>query len=229
MTEKSVVIQGIRGGLKIFIPRNVGIKETIDTVTKKLTTGKPFFEGTKVNLTFVGENLNDDYQQKLMDTFSRYMDIGTAVFTDPDDEASDTVDEVDEKVQKKEASEGHTEIFDGIEEGMTRFVRGTVRNGQRIFYEGNIVVIGDVNPGGEIIAGGNILILGTIRGIAHAGATGNQKSVVAAYCLLPTQLRIANFIARAPEGEEIKPDCPEVAYIKDGNLIIEPYLMRKGK
>jgi len=67
--------------------------------------------------------------------------------------------------------------------GMTKFVKGTVRNGQRIYYDGNIVVLGDINPGGELVAGGNIFILGTIRGMAHAGATGNAKAVVVAFCL----------------------------------------------
>jgi septum site-determining protein MinC len=121
------------------------------------------------------------------------------------------------------------QFFDGIEEGMSRFVRGTIRSGQRIFYEGNVAIIGDVNPGGEIIAGGNILIMGTMRGMAHAGATGNHKAVVVAFSLQPTQVRIAEIIARPPEGEIIKPEYPEIAYIKDGNLVIEPYLPGKGK
>ena len=81
-------------------------------------------------------------------------------------------------------------MFTGIEEGMTRFVQGPVRSGQRIFYEGNVVVIGDVNPGGEIIAGGNIIIIGTLRGLAHAGATGNGDSVIVCFNFKPTQIRI---------------------------------------
>lgn len=217
MTNKTVTIKGIRGGLLIFIPPAASISDVAEAINKKLSMGKPFFEGATVNLTFVGNVVDEEQQQELIKTVSRYMQVGTVVFKTDEDKKTD------------KPSDEKNDYFSGIEEGMTRFVKGTVRNGQRIDYEGNIVVLGDVNPGGEIVAGGNILILGTIRGLAHAGATGNQKAVVAAYCLQPTQLRIAGTIARAPEGESVKPEYPEIAYIKDGMLIIEPYLPGKVK
>jgi hypothetical protein len=43
---------------------------------------------------------------------------------------------------------------------------------------------------------------------------------------LPTQLRIGNFIARPPDGDNRVPDAPEVANIKDNRLIIETYNYR---
>jgi len=133
------------------------------------------------------------------------------------------------RTEKVHPSGGNQRRLGAGFQGVVAVVRGTVRSGQRVFYEGNIVIIGDVNPGGEVIAGGNILVLGTLRGVAHAGATGNQEAVVASYCLQPTQLRIAGFIARAPEGETEKPSYPEVAYIREEQLFIEPYLPGKGK
>lgn len=44
-----------------------------------------------------------------------------------------------------------------------------VRSGQVLETEGDLLLIGDVNPGGMVKAGGNIFILGSLRGIAHAG------------------------------------------------------------
>jgi septum site-determining protein MinC len=134
--------------------------------------------------------------------------------------------EFSEPVQEEKTG---PKYFDGIEEGMTRFYRGTIRNGQRLTYEGNIVIIGDVNPGGEVVAGGNIIVFGALRGMAHAGASGNHKAIVTAFCLQPTQLRIGSIITRPPEGDAGKPSYPELAYIKDDNLIIEPYLPSRWK
>ena len=54
------------------------------------------------------------------------------------------------------------------------FINNTVRSGQRIECEGDIVVIGDVNPGGEVIAGGSIAVFGRLRGLAHAGCSGRK-------------------------------------------------------
>ena len=65
-----------------------------------------------------------------------------------------------------------------------------------------MVIVGDVNPGSEIIATGDILIMGNLRGLAHAGAKGDKTSIVAAFRLQPTQIRIANYISRPPEGKK---------------------------
>ena len=66
---------------------------------------------------------------------------------------------------------------------------------------------------------GNIIVMGHLRGVVHAGAFGCE-SIVAAR-LQPTQLRIANHITRAPDGEEIVPKQPEIARIHNGVVIIE--------
>ena len=74
-----------------------------------------------------------------------------------------------------------------------------LRSGQKICSDGNVVILGDINPGAEVVAGGNILVMGSLRGIAHAGAGGDETAVVAAYRLNPTQIRIANHITRPPD------------------------------
>lgn len=103
------------------------------------------------------------------------------------------------------------------------FVKKTIRSGQIIHNDGNIVILGDVNPGAEIIASGDIIVMGSLRGVAHAGATGNEDAIVMAFRLQPTQLRIANHITRPPDEEVIGPSYPEIAKIKDEAIIIEVY------
>lgn len=110
-----------------------------------------------------------------------------------------------------------------VEEGETKFVQKTLRSGQHIKYSGNVVVIGDVNPGAIIEAGGNIIVIGSLRGVAHAGVSGNKTAFISAYTLKPTQLRIAEIISRPPDQEEGLVGFPEIAKIRDGELIIVPY------
>jgi septum site-determining protein MinC len=116
----------------------------------------------------------------------------------------------------------------GVEDN-TILIKRTVRSGQCIQYDGNIVVLGDVNPGSELIASGNIVVMGSLRGVVHAGATGNEEATVAAFRLLPTQLRIANHITRAPDGDYLLPEQPEIARIKDGVVVIEAYQINQDK
>lgn len=76
-----------------------------------------------------------------------------------------------------------------------------VRSGQVLDVKGHVLLIGDVNPGGMIRATGNIYILGYLRGIAHAGASGNEEAVVCAAFMEPRQIRIATSIYRSPDDE----------------------------
>jgi septum site-determining protein MinC len=69
--------------------------------------------------------------------------------------------------------------------------------------------------------------MGCLRGVVHAGANGNKDAFVVAYDLNPMQLRIQNLISIAPDEEFQKPNYPEIAFIKDNCIVIEPYLNRR--
>ena len=56
----------------------------------------------------------------------------------------------------------------------TVYIRRTIRSGQSISSDGNIVIVGDVNPGAEIIAKGDVTVWGILAGIVHAGSEGNN-------------------------------------------------------
>jgi len=103
-----------------------------------------------------------------------------------------------------------------IKSSETTFYRGSLRSGQKVEFEGSIVVIGDVNAGAEVIAGENIIILGELRGLAHAGAKGNGQAIIAAGKIDCPQIRIADKIKEF-EHEEI---TKGYAFINEKNEII---------
>ena len=100
-------------------------------------------------------------------------------------------------------------------------VRRTLRSGYSLQHPGHVVVIGDVNPGAQILAAGDIVVWGRLRGMAHAGAEGNEEAVVCALDLSPTQLRIAGVIAVTPKRRG--KSQPEVARLRDGRVVAEPW------
>jgi septum site-determining protein MinC len=101
------------------------------------------------------------------------------------------------------------------------YLQSTIRSGVEIRHAGTVVILGDVNPGGNIIAEGDILVWGRLKGLAHAGAKGNPNCRIMALHLEPTQLRIADKVARPPETPPVE-YLPEVAYIADGGIRIAP-------
>jgi len=110
------------------------------------------------------------------------------------------------------------------EAGETLYHKGTVRSGQNISSRGNIVIIGDVNAGGELVAAGDIVVWGALRGMAHAGAEGDETAKVFALRLEPMQLRIATKVAVAPDERRKKSASPEIARLREGGIVTEAAL-----
>ena len=102
----------------------------------------------------------------------------------------------------------------------TTFHRGSLRSGQKIEVEGSIVVIGDVNSGAEVIAGDNIAVIGNLRGLAHAGAKGNQNAVIAASSLDVVQIRISNIVKEIDRDEEGIIEHAFI-YVDEDKIVIE--------
>ena len=128
--------------------------------------------------------------------------------------------------------EGIEENSENTESIPTLYLNQTLRSGQTVNYEGNILIIGDAHPGSEIIAGGDITVWGILGGIAHAGSNGNVTSKVRALKLNAIQLRIAGLYARrndtlnVPYVQKTNEFTPEEALIEDGKIVIYKKLRR---
>lgn len=177
-----------------------------NALIEKLSKGKRFYRGCTLKITTQLKEFTDRELRRLRDLLFEEFLIRDCIFQD-----------IDEKQSK---------MFNGIYEGRTKYLKRTIRSGQVYEYSGNLVIIGDINPGAEVYAAGNIVVVGAIRGSVHAGCTGNDKSFIAAFSLEPQIIRIADIMTRSPE-DGIKPAYPEVARVKNGSIIVEPYLVNK--
>jgi septum site-determining protein MinC len=114
----------------------------------------------------------------------------------------------------------------------TLYIQRNIRSGQSISYDGNIVIIGSAHAGCEVIASGDITVWGILGGIAHAGASIDDKEFnryarIRALKMNAIQLRIADIFARRPDTVNMpyvqKTDTyvPEEASIKNSRIIIQ--------
>jgi septum site-determining protein MinC len=112
------------------------------------------------------------------------------------------------------------------EEHNGMLIKRTLRSGVSIRHPSHVVLLGDLHAGAEIIAGGDIVVWGALRGIAHAGALGDETAGIYALHLAPTQLRIAGHVARPPEltGDQ---SWPEAARVQDGQIVVEAWSRAK--
>ncbi len=128
--------------------------------------------------------------------------------------------------------EGDDETVDKLP---TLYLNQTLRSGQTVSSDGNIVIIGDANPGSEIIARGDVTVWGVLGGIAHAGSKGNANACIRALKMNAIQLRIANLYARRVNKENIpfvqksSSFVPEEARVDGKTIVIKTTYESKEK
>jgi len=98
----------------------------------------------------------------------------------------------------------------------------TVRSGQIVETEGDMLLIGTVHPGGTVRATGSIFIIGELKGIAHAGVNGKETAVVVANFRYNAQVRIGDnvhVIEKKAQSKDESADTTEFVYVNDLHII----------
>ena len=205
MKQDEVVFKGTKNGLQVVLDDQVDFEEVVRRFAQRLKSADYFFRGADVTLDTGARELTEEQVLALEDLARRHrLNVVKVV--------SESV-----TIERQKTVGG-----DFVATDETLLHKKTLRSGQNIEFAGNVVILGDVNPGAQIRAGGDIVVMGTLRGVAHAGAAGNEEATVVALRLRPTQLRIGSFIGRpAEEEDDTKSVVPEVAKIKDGTIFVE--------
>jgi septum site-determining protein MinC len=217
MSENAVVFKGTKEGLYILIKEDMDLDKIKDNLNHKIKPSKRFFEGAKI-VNFKGKKLSKEEFEQLKELVEN--DYGMSVLG----EYNQHMDMLSDKEETRESINYEKLPYDNVVQDKMLMVRATVRSGQLIEYNGNIVIVGDVNPGAQIKATGSIVVMGTMRGVAHAGSNGDYGTFVAALNLLPAQIRIGDIITRSPDGLGVRTSVPEIAVVKRGMIFVEPYL-----
>ena len=125
-------------------------------------------------------------------------------------------------------SQNNLEKFNSIfkercnSEDITKY--GMVRSGEQISSNGNLFIVGDVNPGAQISAKKNIYVWGKLCGVAFAGKNGKDDSTISSLYLNAVQLRINKTVAIGPK-EKPKNNYPEIALLENGKIVIKPLII----
>ncbi|HLN61285.1 MAG TPA: septum site-determining protein MinC [Symbiobacteriaceae bacterium] len=218
--RQDIVIRGTtRTGLVILLPEDGDFNLVCQRLRDKLAQGGRFFQGAEVTVQAGRRTFTETEQQALTAILQDHHMSLRAI-----GEGGDPVAEAQAALRAAEQSRrsGTLPAAALLAESETALVvTKTLRSGQAVRHEGDVIILGDVNPGATVVATGHIVVMGALRGVAHAGCAGNTGALVAATKLRPTQLRIAHVIGRAPDEQENLQPVPEVARVRDGMIVVE--------
>jgi septum site-determining protein MinC len=218
--RQDIVIRGTtKTGLVILLPEEGDFAVWCQRLREKLAQGGRFFQGAEVTVQ-VGHRLVSQSDHEAIAAILR----DSAMTLRSVSEGGDPVAEAHAALKAAEQTRRSSTLPAAAllaESETALVVTRTLRSGQIVRHEGDVIVLGDVNPGATVIATGHIVVMGALRGVAHAGAAGNTAALVASTKLCPTQLRIAHVIGRAPDEQEKLQPVPEVARVRDGMIVVE--------
>ena len=188
----------------IKIEENVEQKEIITELKKKIIELKNLYQDDKTPILVTGKILKNKDMEEIQNLIKKFIDV-----------------QIDFDSPKVLGLHGIKKTFyKEVATSETKFHKGSLRSGQRLEFEGSLVIIGDVNAGAEVIASENIVILGTLRGLAHAGAKGNKDAVIEASDIESLQIRIADKVKEIEKDDNEIRKIKTSAYINDKDELI---------
>lgn len=188
----------------IKIDENVEQKEIISDLKKKILELKNLYKDDKTPILITGKVLKNREMDEIQSIIKRFIDVPIE-FDSP----------------KVLGLHGIKKTFyKEVATSETKFHKGSLRSGQKIEFEGSLVIIGDVNAGAEVVAGENIIVLGNLRGLAHAGAKGNKDAIIEAVEIDAVQIRIADKVKEIEKENDGIKKVKTSAYINDKDELI---------
>jgi septum site-determining protein MinC len=215
-----VVIKSSKNGINLVLDDSLPFEELLDEIQKKFIESANFFKNVKLAISFEGRELSQEEQYEIIDVIQQNTTITVVCILERDALMDEVIKRrMDAYEEEHSPQTGH-------------FYKGTLRSGQQVESATSIIVLGDVNPGAKVIAKGNIVILGALKGIAYAGADGNDGCFVAALEMEPMQIKIGDHMGRAADKDDLpksgfrrKPkeeSIPQIATVYEGQILIEP-------
>ncbi len=201
--NRIIAIKGNNNGLRLVVNTHADFEQIMSALNDKLSTSAKFFMQNTI-ITLENSPFSSQEHNILSDLLKKYHLILQIA---PKRQRILPANKIEAKPVELPA----------------KIIKRTIRGGEEIIYKGSIIIYGNVNPGSKIVAGGNIDVHGHCRGVVHAGAFGNHDAYIVADRLAPLQIRIASFIARSPDNDYDSSVSTEKAFIKDGNIILEPF------
>lgn len=199
-----IVVKGMTvPALLVKLDDSLTVDENISQIKDKLNS--EFFKGSLAVIDYESANLSEDNIKKIEDAVrtssTRFIGYKSSL-----------------KLDKNAKAEPAAPVKGSVK--TLKLINKNLRSGQNLEHDGDVLVLGDVNPGSYITASGNIIVMGTLAGIVHAGAGGDDGAIVIALKLKAQQLRIARWITRSPDDSE-DPEYPEKASVRNNQIIIE--------
>jgi len=218
--DKYITVKGKKDRLQIILDDQIEFEKLKEKLRLKLLPMKALLKKADTAIEFINRELTSEEENELIEVIKKNTDITiTMVF-------SKNVYSHDKDLTQKIISNSIAL------EGNTKFHRGNLRAGRKLEFDGNLVILGDVNPGAEVTASGNIIVIGRLSGSVTAGSKDKDNSFVGAVFMNPVHLIIGDVFSKPLQNEILetnkinKKNKFKLAFLKNNEIKIEDFDIR---
>jgi septum site-determining protein MinC len=202
--KNAVNFKGTKDGIIALIDLSYSFNTVIKAIEKKISEREDFFKGGKIKFLPTIGSLTENEKNEIGILLQNKFNIKSEFI-------------VREDIEKRKMHEERK-----ISDKEFLIVRKILRSGQSIEFQGNLILIGDVNEGAEIKVGGSLFVFGILRGSVMAGLETGKDAIVVATNLKPEKLQIGNYLLNEDLSKRRR-DTISIALVEEDNIVIYPY------
>lgn len=205
----TVVIKSNKSGMSVFLDSDVEFEQLLCDIALKFKESAKFWGSVQMTLTLEGRKLTPREEFQIVNVITEHSQIEILCLIDRDANRMKQCEKaLNEKLMELSSTTG-------------QFFRGNLQEGESLESESSIVIIGDVCRGARVTAKGNVIVLGKLSGSVTAGVAGNRETVIVAFEMAPSQLRIADYYTRCREKERRLGRGPMIACVENCTIIVK--------
>lgn len=175
--------------LRCIISEELDASEFKSKFEEMQQKGAGILPGSKVILDFGGRSLSEEFICSMLSDFILPSGMSVASWI--------TYDALSQDILKRiglPLGEPHIPLPTAGFAGSGRLLMRSLRSGQRVEHQGDVIISGHVNDGAEVLASGNVTVLGRLCGVVHAGVDGDDGACVVARSMEALQVRVGTKI-----------------------------------
>jgi septum site-determining protein MinC len=212
-----IILKGAGYGIRMIFPEEGGEDGLLRGLERLFSESSLLSGSLGVALDFQGRKVSRYFIQKLLSDFvwTRRMKVVSWISLD-----GETQDDL--RLMGVAAGEPVREMSERRERtsGGALLLQRSLRSGQRVEHDGDVILIGHVNDGAEVLASGNICVWGRLKGVAHAGLDGEEDRTVVAGQFEAKQVRIGGKVS-SPLGSEMEWwGKPVIITLENNSLVV---------
>ena len=213
--EGRIVFKGARDHVRMIVPETMEEQSLIHEIVSMHSKTSEILGGMGVVLDFQGRKIGEDGLSRLLQALWRSgMRVLSWITYDLETQnllksAGVHVGEYRAPVSREAGSSAPPLAL-----------AHSLRSGQRVEHDGDIIIVGHVNDGAEILAGGSVVVWGRLKGLAHAGLNGASGHFIVAGAFEAKQIRIGSKVGSYLGMEKEWWGRPVVVLLENDSLMV---------